>query len=272
MYKRQEIDLVDALNYMQSNYTPQQDIVLHWYKFSGGCDNDNYPDPVESLNLAIALRNMGAIDVTNVSATISTTNSHITILDGTKDYGTISGHAANVDTDIKIQTFTLRVDYSAQCGESATFTIDITGDSYSKSLDFTVPLERDKALVDKFWDMENGGAEPAEWYHFAKMAGTDGWSLVSDRTHSGSYSWFCADVAEVRDSCLVSPEFLVEENTEVRFWHWYDTESGWDGGVIEVTTNFDGSEYTSAIDIGLWATQGGYNAVSYTHLTLPTKA
>ncbi len=96
-------------------------------------------------------------------------------------------------------------------------------------------------------------------------SGTNGWTrshygLVSDWNQVGSayrsatHSWYAADDTFTNDQFLVSPQIAVVAGSSLSFWHSYNLESGFDGGVVEISTN--ASTWT---DLGSNATQNGYS-------------
>jgi len=91
-------------------------------------------------------------------------------------------------------------------------------------------------------DMEN--AASANW-----VAGT-GWQYVSGYATSGTYSWFAADQPATGDASLAmapSKAVLLPAGTSyLHFRHAYDLEDGYDGGVVEYTT--DGGTTWKATD------------------------
>ena len=72
------------------------------------------------------------------------------------------------------------------------------------------------------------------------------WRIATDSSHSGQHSWFVEDEELVKDQLLVTA-FLIPASpqTNLLFWHRYDTELGADGGVLEYS--IDGG--TSWFDI-----------------------
>ena len=99
-------------------------------------------------------------------------------------------------------------------------------------------------------------------------SGTNGWSVshvggsttdwrqVTTAAHSPSTSWFAPNLTSVHDMYLVSPSFALEPDTQLIFWHRYDLEYEFDGGVIEISTNGPGGPFT---DVGTSATANGYD-------------
>ncbi len=85
------------------------------------------------------------------------------------------------------------------------------------------------------------------------------WTAHNLRSKSPPNSFFTPDVAIVSDQTIATTNsFALGANPPVlSFWHWYNTESTFDGGVLEISTNGG----TSWADIGAANfTQNGYNA------------
>lgn len=87
------------------------------------------------------------------------------------------------------------------------------------------------------------------------------WQVISDPTaHSVSRSFFTADPPLSKDDRLVSPPQRISPTSQLTFWHSFNTEDTYDGGVLEVTTdggvtwqkitNFVEGGYNSAFDPG----------------------
>ena len=97
------------------------------------------------------------------------------------------------------------------------------------------------------YDFEN---ENAEWEHTYLSAGySDEWHLESYRnyTNNGSFSMKCggegsANYSDYLHSGMLSPLFIIPENSFIKFYHWMDAETqsstqAWDGGLIEIAVN-----------------------------------
>ena len=61
-----------------------------------------------------------------------------------------------------------------------------------------------------------------------------------------------------KDVRLVSPAQRVSTTTHLTFWHRFNTETGFDGGVLEVSTN-NGATWVDVVDAGGAFVSGGYN-------------
>lgn len=85
-------------------------------------------------------------------------------------------------------------------------------------------------------DMETYGTD--NW----STDGTGGtpWSRVTTSSHSPANSQFCADQNFVKDQRLVmnrSVDLTGAPSGTLKFWHRFDMETNWDGGVLEYSVN-----------------------------------
>ncbi|RLE34502.1 MAG: hypothetical protein DRJ61_05080 [Acidobacteria bacterium] len=98
----------------------------------------------------------------------------------------------------------------------------------------------------------------------ASMSGSDalspdpGWGLVFNGYHSATTSYHVDEPGHVTDRRLYLNETFnpsTMSNPVLEFWHYYDTESGYDGGVLEASANGG-----SWISVGnSWMIENGYN-------------
>jgi bacillopeptidase F (M6 metalloprotease family) len=94
------------------------------------------------------------------------------------------------------------------------------------------------------------------WTHSAG-AGIDDWGPSTARAHSPVTSYFSSEPATVKDDYLLTRAITVPANGQLSFWHTYKMESGYDGSVIEISTD-NGATFT---DLGSHIISGGYNGV-----------
>ncbi len=75
--------------------------------------------------------------------------------------------------------------------------------------------------------------------HASSTVHTDvDWVLGTVNPYSTSHAWFAQDVATRSDQYLaMTNSFAVNGDGLLRFWHHYDTEDNWDGGVVEISEN-----------------------------------
>ena len=101
---------------------------------------------------------------------------------------------------------------------------------------------------------ENFDPVSESWTHFAAI-GTDDWGPSYSYYHSPTTSYFSSEPATVKDDYLLTSSVLVPANAVLTFWHTYQMETGYDGSVIEIST--DGG--ITFNDLGSLITTGMYN-------------
>ncbi len=107
--------------------------------------------------------------------------------------------------------------------------------------------------------MENGGA----LWVASHASGAVDWTLDTAQSHSPATAWFASEPASLTDQRLTTaaPSPIASESI-LSFWHSYDTEANFDGGVVEVSTDAG----TTWSDLGAAMTQNGYSGtISLSH-------
>ena len=122
----------------------------------------------------------------------------------------------------------------------------------------TLPFETWMQSIALDDDVEAG---PGSWIVDTVAGGGSGtpWSIVTDvGTSSPTHAWFTSDISVVKDDRLeTGPIALGGGSPVLSFWHHFATESGYDGGVLEVST--DGVTWDDVVDAGGVFLSGGYN-------------
>lgn len=100
------------------------------------------------------------------------------------------------------------------------------------------------------------GAEKFTNAVVTSTAGWTGWNISTANAHSPTKSWFIVDPTKKAQARLtLNSGIVVPTGGILSFWHNYVTEGGWDGGVVEISTNGGGAW----ADLGPKITQGGYS-------------
>jgi uncharacterized repeat protein (TIGR01451 family) len=124
--------------------------------------------------------------------------------------------------------------------ETKTFTIQANVNS-----SYTAPV----TLIDDTRD-------PAAYtWSSSATTGAINWVETTTRSHSNSHSWYARDEGSPTDFTLTSGNLLLDTISTLSFWHYFDTESAYDGAVVEIST--DGG--ISWSDLGEFMTQNPYN-------------
>jgi hypothetical protein len=131
-----------------------------------------------------------------------------------------------------------------------TFPLGTLASGTSTSCEFQVAVNSSASYALMSDDVENG----AGLWTVSRGAGNDDWALNTDAPRSPTTAWFAADIATSTDQYLtLSNPVAISDTSVLRFWHSYDTEAAWDGGVVEISVN--GGAWT---DLGNDMFQNGY--------------
>jgi hypothetical protein len=103
-----------------------------------------------------------------------------------------------------------------------------------------------------------GASIPAAWTATSNTANT--WTVSTTQGNSAPNSFFATDPVIASDHRLASTSAYTlnataSSYTTLSFWHRFNTEDGWDGGVVEISTN-GGGTWT---DLGSKMVSGKYN-------------
>jgi len=215
-------------------------------------NGDGNADMGETVFVELTLENVGAVNTTGVTATITSNDpSFVIVLDDTASFPDIVSGATGTSLGPNPR-FT--IDLSAACGQMLSFTVDISTDQGSASDTLSVQVGGTSVFLED--DFESG---VGEWTHAADQ-GADDWAIISSfYAHSPSNVWFSADVDTVVDKFLISRTVTLTPLSELTFWHRYNMETGWDGCVIEISTD-GGANWD---DLGPVITAGQYNNTLY---------
>ncbi len=212
---------------------------------SAGGNGDGNPDPGETITLVVDIRNEGDTTMTGVYGVLDSDQpGYVTWADDTATYPNIPV-AGSASSNAPHYKFTLS--QTTPCGQAVNFTFDMYSDQDNGGAGFGMGIG---GIVD---DMESG---EGSWTHFADI-GADDWAIVSAaQAHSPIHAWLGSDAPVDTDKSLVTSTVNVSGSGVFSFWHTYNYENFYDGGVIELST--DGG--TSWADIGGLITSGnGYN-------------
>ena len=154
---------------------------------------------------------------------------------------------------------------SATCGGTEsngllTFPLGTLTAGQGLTCTFQVTIDNGLSAATYFTDDIESG--PSAW---TPSATNFTWSIDNSNPHSGANAWFAQDVSQVTDQTVeMANGVTIGSNTTLRFWHHYDTEAGYDGGVVEISAN--NGPWT---DLGALMTQNGYNDTISTSYSNP---
>ncbi|MCK4353304.1 T9SS type A sorting domain-containing protein [candidate division WOR-3 bacterium] len=194
--------------------------VLAYHHFSF----DTFPEPEDSFNLSITIKNIGNGKADSIQGKLSSLAPYITILDSIKSF-----------EDLKPDSFSSNVYQLAVSQECPypyfpTLELNLTTKDHSFINTFLLKLGQSGF----FDDFESG---LGNWTHNGTL---DNWHITELKSHSGTHSWYCGDEVSQQyennmDAWLLSPQFIVGPDAYLSFWYWFDTAIyGVDGIYIEV--------------------------------------
>ncbi len=99
---------------------------------------------------------------------------------------------------------------------------------------------------------------PAGWTYVDGGTSTGAWTTVTTFADTAPNAAFSPNSATLADRSLVSPAFSPTPGSAVSFRHRYSLESGYDGGVLEISIN--GGAYQDIVAAGGSFASGGYTA------------
>ncbi len=109
---------------------PSEARITYWYNSRG--DSIGYGD---NIDFTVDLLNAGGSDLSNVSATISTIDPYVTVLNSSASYGTIASEA----TVTSAGSYVVNISPSVPQGHRISFFLDITGSGgYSNTTSFNI--------------------------------------------------------------------------------------------------------------------------------------
>jgi hypothetical protein len=97
------------------------------------------------------------------------------------------------------------------------------------------------------------------------LSGTTGWAPSTTRAYSPTTSWFATEPIVATDFVLTSAPFTPTGLSMLSFFHYFNFESTYDGGTVELSTN----NGTTWLDATSYFVQNGYNSTFDATTTAP---
>ena len=123
-------------------------------------------------------------------------------------------------------------------GNMITFVIGEMGVEEETQVSYT--LETDPSIKSIAFFNDNQEGDPEDNWDIEFLNGTSVFDIRDDSlAFSGDKAWFVQDVGVENDQTLftINPIAVTGAQPVLRFYHWYDTEAGADGGLLEVSKN-----------------------------------
>ncbi|MDX2247624.1 MAG: T9SS-dependent M36 family metallopeptidase [Bacteroidia bacterium] len=184
----------------------------------------------DSITYTLTVRNQTDGNLTNVIITDTLPAGLIAIENSLSCSGTISGNI------VEIPAGNLASGQSFTC----TFQARVSGNHPVSVLVYEDDLE-----------------ENLHPYSPISQAGSNGFRLDTLNPHSPSKAWFVPNAPAVNDQILMMPAQVLNGKPILSFWHSFDTEAEWDGGLIEILPTVSSGQWQ---DLGSRMIENGYNS------------
>ena len=222
------------------------------------CALNHSPEPGETVTATIGLRNTGAADTSNLTATLLASGG-ITNPDVPQNYGALPSGGPSVS-----RPFSFTVSSGIACGGNVTLILRLQDGNVLLG-DVNIPLragETRYAFRENF-DGVTAPALPGGWTTSASE-NHQPWRTSTTRVQSPSNAVFSPAPYQMGQNELVSPVFpIVTSNAELSFRNWYELETTflrnrlYDGSVLEI--RYDGGAWQDILVAGGSFVSGGYD-------------
>ena len=215
-------------------------------------NNNGFPEPGETVVITIPLTNLTGSTSNGVTLQI--------VGGGSANYGNlVSGFTTSRDINFTVPAGT-------ECGSVITLTLNVTSSLGPMSFTRSFAVGAPAATFAQSFDGVTTPAIAAGWDVTSSYAPM---TFISTNVNpdSGVNSMFAADLPNCSTLCpatdggsteLTSPQIPVTAAAAtVTFRHKYNTEGGWDGGVLEIS--IAGGAFQDIITAGGTFLQNGYN-------------
>lgn len=186
-----------------------------------GGNNNGFPDPGEYLVLDVPIQNPLSNPATNTNVQI--------VGGGSEHYGTINGG----------QTLTKKIGYrvptSQACGSAVTVNMDITSSLGPTAATYTLSVGQPVVGIDNNFDTLSAPALPAGWTTAVTGSGV-AWVTSATTPDTAPNALFVTDPSTAGSSDLTTADIpVMAASAKVEFRLNYNTESNWDGAVLEIS-------------------------------------
>jgi hypothetical protein len=215
------------------------------FSISDATGNGNgVPEPGEPIVITVPLTNQTGGPATGVTAQI--------VGGGSANYGTIN-HGQTVS-----QPMTYTVPAGAACGSFHTITINVNSSLGATSFTRSFLLGSPVSVLTENFDGVTAPAFPAGWTAVSVQSGVN-FVTTTNTPDSVPNAAYAADPSTVGGGTdLTTPAInMPSANAALEFRHRFDSEAGWDGGVVEIAIG--AGAFTDIITAGGTFLQNGYN-------------
>jgi hypothetical protein len=207
-------------------------------------DNDGYAEPGEPVVLNIPLFNNTGINADNTTLQL--------VGGGSANYGTV------VNNGVVSRTINYTVPANTSCGSTITLNFNVNSSLGATSFSRIIIIGVPQTTFAENFDGVTAPAFPSGWTATVVQSGQNfvNSTINPDSAPNSAFAVNPATVGGGTD--LTSPSMPITASAAVvSFRNHYDTESGWDGGALEISVN--GGAFQDIITAGGRFIENGYN-------------
>jgi hypothetical protein len=222
------------------------------------CAVNNTVEPSETVTLNIPLRNTGAINTENLTATLLS-NGTVQNPSGSQNYGALPVNGASV-----VRPFTFTAAQSLNCGDEIVLQLQLEdGKEDLGIVEIRLRTGRINPIFSENFDTVNAPDLPSGWT--TSFEGTrENWITSTDRAESIPNTAFSPAPRTIGVNQIVSPVIsITSTEAELSFRNWYELETTflrnrvYDGAVLEI--KIGAGDWEDILDAGGIFLTGGYN-------------
>ena len=215
-------------------------------------------DPGETVQVDVTLHNSGSLPANDLQAAL-TGPAAFTGFTTRRNYGTLpSGGSAT-------RSFVFGL--AGQCGETITLDLEVTTDGGADLGTIPLRFTLGKPATVLHADFDAAPGLPAGWTS-TENGPAGAWAVSGTAASSPPSSLFAPNVSGIGNSFLTSPpSTLGASGGTLTFRHFYNTEPGFDGCVLEVSSG--GDPWQDIVAAGASVTEGPYNNIISTSYGSP---
>lgn len=211
-------------------------------------DNDGYPEPGENVTISVPLTNSTGTTATGITLQL--------VGGGSADYGNLNGAASSS------QNVTFTIPSEVICGSAISLTFNVNSSlgpvSFARSIFVGKPAT---TVTSENFDGVTAPALPPLWTATPTLGGPHFVSstLSPDSAPNAMYALNPTTVGGGSD-LAPPPVSVTSAASTLTFRHKFNTESGWDGGVLDIS--IAGGQWLDFKVAGGTFLQNGYNGIN----------
>ncbi|MBK7374099.1 MAG: M36 family metallopeptidase [Chitinophagaceae bacterium] len=209
-------------------------------------------DPDETVTVDLTLSNLAPVGTTNLVATLQATGG-VTNPSGPQNYGVLVSSNPDVTRSF---SFTAS---NVACGDTITLTLQLQdGANNLGNVTYKFATGALVSISSENFDAVTAPSLPAGWVANNETGTSGPWQTSNVASVSAPNSIFVDNPGVVSLRNIETPSiFIASAGNSLSFQNNYNTESGFDGGVLEISIG--GAPYQDIVTAGGTFTAGGYN-------------